>query len=305
MTYANNTELLQSISNAVAELAERTAPSVVHIGSGGNSGTGIVWDREGHVVTASHVVGDARSVDLRLSDGRNLEAEVRGKDRYTDIALLKTPQSAGVPIAREQGSAKVGQFALALADVFGNGVSVTSGIVTSSGRSVRGWFGAAVEGAIITDAKLNPGYSGGPLIDATGKLLGMNIAQFAGRGVAVPEATLEEVVGSLAKDGRIKKGFLGVIVEPIELPAELAHREDVGQETGLLVRLVEPKSPARRAGVAMGDIVLKLGDSRTTGWQDLHKALSADSVGRTLSLWVLRGERLAEFKVQPEEAREH
>ncbi len=305
MTGTEGFQLLQSFSDAVAQLAESVSPSVVNVTAGRRGGTGLVWSGDGHVVTASHVIGRSVTPTVTLGDGRELEAKVVGRDQYTDLALLKVDADGLSPI--QKGSAKelkVGQFVLALANAFGKKASATSGIVTSHSRSMRGWWGVVIENAVVSDAKLNPGYSGGPLVDASGKMIGMNVAYFAGRGVAISVDSLSETVEMLSKDGRVKKGFLGVVVEPIELPDELAKRSDVGQDEGLLVRSVEGQSPAKAAGVAIGDLILKLGDARATDEYELHKALSGDVVGRSLSLWVLRTEKLTELRITPKEAEE-
>jgi len=305
MTDTEGMQLLQSFSDAVAELAERVSPSVANVNAARRGGTGIVWSSDGEIVTASHVIGDAQAPRVILSDGRELEARVVGRDRYTDVALLKVNAEGLSPV--QIGGAKdlkVGQFILALANAFGKTTTATSGIVTSHNRSMRGWWGTMIEDAVVSDAKLNPGYSGGPLIDATGKMLGMNLAFFAGRGIAISVDSLRQVVGELSKDGKVRKGFLGVVVEPIDIPEELASDIKIGQHEGLLVRSVEGQSPAKAAGVAIGDIILRLGEARATGEFELHKALSRDLVGKPVSLWVLRGEKVTELRVEPEEARE-
>ena len=177
-------------------------------------------------------------------------------------------------------------------------------MITSRRRSMRGFWGVVFVGAGVSDAKLNPGYSGGPLVDAAGNLLGMNVAYFAGRGVAISVDSLKETVGKISRDGRVKKGFLGVVVEPIDLPDEIAKSADVGQEGGLLVRAVDAESPARAAGVTIGDIILKLGTAAATDEYELHKALSGDVAGKQLRLLILRSEKVAELKVMPVEAGE-
>jgi S1-C subfamily serine protease len=296
-------QLLQSFSDAVTELAESVSPSVVNVNAGRRGGTGIVWSSDGLVVTASHVVGHSMAPTVVLSDGKELEARLVGRDPYTDIALLKVDASGLAPV--KVGSAdgiKVGQFVLALANASGKKASATSGIITSNRRSMHGFWGVMIEDAVVSDAKLNPGYSGGPLVDASGNLLGMNVAYFAGRGVAVSVDSLKETVGKISKDGRVKKGFLGVVVEPVEIPEELARTAEVGQEDGLLVRAVDAGSPARAAGVALGDIILKLGDAQATDEYELHKALSGDVVGKTVTLRILRAEKVADLKVTPREA---
>lgn len=302
MTDLDGTQLLQSLSDAVAQLAERTSPSVAHVDVGAAEGTGIVWSSDGYIVTASHVVGEAKSGKVVLSDGRELQGKVIGADRYSDIAVLRVAAEGLTPISRgDAKDVKVGQFVLAMANSIGRPVSATSGIVTSRGRDIRGWHGMMIEDAIVSDAKLNPGYSGGPIIDASGRMLGMNVAHFAGRGIAIPVGSLKEVVETISKDGKLRKAFLGVVIEPMRLPEELAGRDDVSQDWGLLVRSVERDSPAKQAGVAVGDIVLRLGDALSVDEYKLHKALSGDAVGKTISLWILRGEKLTELKVTPRE----
>jgi len=303
MTNAEGIQLLQSFSNAVAGLADDVSRSVVSVNSGRRSGTGIVWSGDGMVLTANHVVGGGSEAMVTLDGGKELDAKVVGRDPFSDIALLKVDAQGLSPL--QLGSTKdlrVGEFVLALANAFGKKASATSGIVTSQRRSMRGWWGMTIENAIVSDAKLNPGYSGGPLVDASGRLLGMNVAFFAGRGVAVSVDTLKDKVERLSKDGKIRKGYLGVVVEPVELPEELAKSGDVGQEVGLMVREVEPGSPAKAAVVAMGDVILRLGETRAVDEYELHSALSDDVVGKTTKLSVLRGEKLTQLSITPREA---
>jgi len=287
----------------VTELAESVSSSVVSVNASRRGGTGMVWSADGLVVTASHVIGQSLTPTVTLGDGKELEAKVLGRDSYNDVALLKVDASGLSPV--KAGSAdgiRVGQFVLALANAFGRKVSATSGIITTHRRSMRGFWGVMIEDAVVSDAKLNPGYSGGPLVDASGNLLGMNVAYFAGRGVAVSVDTLKETVEKLSKDGKVKKGFLGVVVEPVELPEELARSAEVGQEEGLMVRAVENGSPAKAAGVAMGDVILRLGEAQATDEYELHKALSGEVVGKPVTLRVLRAEKVAELRITPREA---
>jgi S1-C subfamily serine protease len=263
----------------------------------------MVWSSDGLIVTANHVVGHSAAPTVALSDGKELEAKVVGRDPYTDIALLKidTPGLTPVKVGSADGI-KVGQFVLALANASGKKTSATSGIITGHRRSMRGFWGIMIEDAVVSDAKLNPGYSGGPLVDASGSLLGMNVAYFAGRGIAVSADYLKETIEKISRDGKVKKGFLGVVVEPVELPEELARSAEVGQDGGLLVRSVEVGSPAKAAGVALGDIILRLGDAQATDEYELHRALSEDVVGKTVALRILRAEKVADLRVTPEEA---
>lgn len=296
-------QLLQSFSDAVTGLAESVSPSVVRVNSGRRSGTGIVWSGDGLIVTAKHVVGHSVALTVTLAGGKELDAKVLGSDLYTDTALLKVEASGLAPIGQGSvESVKVGQFVMALANAYGRTASATSGMITSHGRSMRGYWGMMIEDAVVSDARLNPGYSGGPLVDASGRLLGMNVAYFAGRGVAVPVESLKETVDKISKDGRVKKGFLGVVVEAIELPEELSKSGEVNQEWGLLVRGVEAGSPAKSAGMAMGDIIIRLGNTPVTDEYQLHKALSGEVVGKALVLVVLRAEKVTNLQVTPREA---
>ncbi len=305
MTSQDGIPLLQSFSNAVAQLAEDVSQSVVGVNAGRQSGTGVVWTEDGLVITASHVLGGSSEPTVTLSDGREFDAKVVGRDPYTDVALLKVDAGALRALKRGRSrDARVGQFVLAFSGAFSSKAAVTSGVITSPNRSMRGWWGVMTESAIVSDAKLNPGYSGGPLVDAWGRMLGMNVAWFAGRGVAVPSESLEDVVGKLLKDGKVRRAFLGVVVEPLELPSELAKSEGVGQATGLLVKEVNERSPAKSAGVAIGDILLRLGEARATDEHELRRALSGEAVGKPVSLWVLRGEKLTELRATPGEAGE-
>lgn len=298
-------KLLQSFSDAVVQLAEAVSPSVVNVSNGRRTGTGMVWSPDGHIITAGHVVGRGVAPTVTLSDGREFQSEVVGVDRFSDVAVLKIDASGLTAVSRgDAGELRVGQFVLALANAFGRKPSATSGIVTSRMRNVRGWWGTMVENAVVSDAKLNPGYSGGPLVDAWGNLRGMNVAYFSGRGVAVPVDQLTEVVPRLVKDRGVKKGYLGVVVEPIELPDDISGKAEVGQDTGLLVRSVEVETPAKRAGLTVGDIIVRLGGTKVSDDYELHRALASDSIGKEQSLWVLRGGALAELKVTPVEGRE-
>lgn len=289
----------------MAQLAEGASQSVVGISAGRRSGTGVVWSSDGLVLTANHVIGRSQEPAVVLDDGRELAASVVGRDQYLDIALLKVQAGGLKPLARGAArEVRVGQFVLALSNANGEDASATAGVVTSTNRSMRGWWGVMIEDAIVSDAKLNPGYSGGPLVDAWGRMIGMNVAYFSGRGLAIPTESLSLTIEKLAKYGKLKKGFLGVVIEPFELPDNLAKDPGIGQEKGLLVRAVEDGSPAKSAGVTIGDIILRLGDFRATGEYELHKALTEEVVGKPVSLWVLRSENLAELRITPRETDE-
>ena len=296
---------MQSLSDAISGLAERVSPSVVKVEMGRWAGSGVVWDKEGHVVTANHVVGRRKSATVSLQDGRNLEAKIIGRDPTSDVALLKVDSDGLKPIeVGDSQAVKSGQFVLALANSLGSRVNITSGIVTNPSRTIPGWWGVVVEDAVITDARLNPGYSGGPLVDASGKMVGMNVAYASSRGIAVPASSLKGIVGKLSRDGKIRRAYLGIAPQPISLPKELERGAKLSQDGGILVLSTESGSPASKAGLSVGDIIVKIGDHPVAGVYDLHKALNEAVIGKSTGLWVLRGGVITELKVVPEEARE-
>jgi len=281
------------------------SPSVVKVEMGRWGGSGVVWDSEGHVLTANHVLGRRKSATIEFPDGRSFEAKVVGRDPSSDVALLKIEATGLAPIeVGDSQKVKSGQFVLALANSVGDRVSITSGIITNPGRTIPGWWGVVVEDAIITDARLNPGYSGGPLVDASGKMIGMNVAFAASRGVAVPISALKNTVAILSRDGKIRRAYLGIAAEPISLPKDLARAAGTGEEQGILVRSTEEGSPAAKAGITVGDILVKLGKDPVTSLYDLHRLLNDQVIGKSVSVSVLRGGVVKELKITPEEARE-
>ncbi|MGA2876178.1 MAG: S1C family serine protease [Nitrososphaerales archaeon] len=297
---SSDTQLLQSFSDALVSVVRKTSESVVQVSSGRGIGTGIVWDREGHVATNSHVVGRATKLEVAFVNGERVRATLVGQDRFSDIAVLRIEKGATSlrPIERgDSGDLATGQFVLALANAFGDRVAASSGIITNPKGSIGGQWS---DGLVITDVRLNRGYSGGPLIDASGRMIGMNAAVFGNRGIAIPVNVLSTVVSELSNNGSIKRAYLGIVSNPITLPDEIARELD--QSEGLIVLSVEPGTPAKKAGVAVGDIIVKL-DSRQIGsYFDLHRILTGSAIGRETKLSVLRGEKLTELSIIPVEA---
>jgi len=276
------------------------SPSVVSVGMDGRSGTGVVIDTQGQILTANHVVHRLEEVDVGTSDGRRLTAKVVGRNPYADLALLKVDGAGLKPMPLgDSSSLKVGQFVLALANPFSSSVSATSGIITGVNRPIGGWWRFSIRNAIVTDARLNPGYSGGPLVDASGRMVGMNVAYINNRGIAVPVDTIRKSVEKMSKGENVRKAYLGIVSSPIDLPDEIASRSDVNQQTALMVYSVEPQSAAKRAGLALGDVLLKFGETRLTSVQDLEVVLGEEAIGRKTSILVLRGEELKELNVTP------
>jgi len=296
----NSSEFLQQLSGAIEDVAKSASQSVVSVGLDRRSGTGVVVDGEGHILTASHVVRRLEETEVGTSDGRRLRAKVVGRNPYADLALIKVDGANLKPIELgDSGSLRVGQFVLALANPFSGAVSATSGIVTGVNRPIGGWWRFSIHDAIVTDARLNPGYSGGPLVDASGRMVGMNVAYMMNRGIAVPINAIRKSLETMAKGENVKRAYLGIVSGPIELPDEVAERTDVNQDAALMVFSVEPESAAKKGGLVLGDVLLRLEDKRITSVQDLQEALGKEAIGRRTKALVLRGEVLKELTLVP------
>src|SRR6058998_4172996 len=295
----NSSAILESISDAIVDVTEKVSQSVVPVGAGRwRGGTGTVWSKDGHIVTSNHVIGDMREVEVGFSDGTKHTAKVVGRDPYSDIALLKIDSNNLTPV--DQGNSdnlKVGQFVLAVSNPFGRQPSATSGIVTNPAYNVRGWWGATMDKVVVTDARLNPGYSGGPLVDARGRMVGINAAYANNRGISVPVNTIKTVVDKLLQDGKIKRAYMGITAETIRLPDNL-----VGQPAGLIIYGVDQDSAAKKAGVAIGDVIVKLDGKPVETLADLRGLLDDGAIGKQVRLSVLRGEKLTELTITPTEA---
>jgi S1-C subfamily serine protease len=295
----NSLQILKSISDATAELVRMLAPSIVNVNSTMTRGTGVVFSSDGHVLTCNHVLG--RSGSARIGSGDKVfEARTIGVDPYSDIALLKTDQRNLKPI--EIGNSDelgAGQLVLALANPFNRQPSVTTGIITNVGATLRGWRGTAMENVIATDAKLNPGFSGGPLVDASGKMIGMNTAYVWSRGIAIPINRVKGVVDRLMSGGKIKRAYLGIVSNTVPIPEDTVQQAHLGQDAGIMIYSVEPGSPAKKAGLALGDVIISFNDTPVASFYDLPRLLTEDVVGRKTKLSVLRGEKLIELVVVP------
>ena len=290
--------ILQSLSEATAEIVSKTSPSVVTVNNGMGSGSGTVWSPEGYIVTASHVVGKRSTVRVVLGNGKSQEAQVIGRDPYTDIAILKIETKTLKPIELgDSQNLKPGQFVLALANPFGRQVSATQGIVTAVHGAITTIGGITIEDTIVTDARLNPGYSGGPLIDVYGKMIGLNTAFVWNRGIAVPINAIKHIVETLKHDGKIKRAYLGIVSNTVRLPQEIATQ--VNQQSGVMIYQVEADSPAKKAGLAMGDVILRFNQKSIHSINDLHRYLTEEVIGKPTKLQTLRGENPTELTITP------
>jgi S1-C subfamily serine protease len=270
---------------------------------GVGSGSGFVFTPDGYVLTNSHVVSGAKRINVTLLDGRKLPGHLVGNDPDTDLALVRlhatddlTPVELG-----ESSGLRVGQIAVAVGNPFGFDCTVTAGVVSALGRSLRTQSGRLVDDVIQTDAALNPGSSGGALADSAGRIVGINTAVAGiGLGLAVPvNDTTRRIISALLRDGRVRRAYLGLVSTPVPLPAPLAAR--TGQRRALRVVEVVPGSPADQAGLHPGDLVLSAGRRPVADAQSLQRLLFGDAVGVPLPVTVLRNDAMVDVIAVPAE----
>ncbi len=290
---------LKELSQDIEALVERASKSVVRVDARrGRAGSGIVWDK-GFVLTANHVVEQEEDIQVVVDD-TSAKATLVGRDPATDIALLKV-DGLNAPAAPRAKVAELrpGQVVLAIGRP--GSLKATFGTISSISTSWRGWRGGDIEGLVQTNAPLYPGFSGGPLVDADGRVVGMNSWVFGrGDGRAIAMDVAERVVQSLQKDGRIKRAYLGIGTQPVPLPE--AVRARVNQESGLLIVTVEPKSPAEKAGLMQGDTLIGLNGASTANLEDLYAGLRRVEVGSTQTVKVIRAGEVKELKITVGEA---
>ena len=299
--------LLDAYSQAVIRVVERVTPAVAHVRRGSGGGSGVVIAPDGYVLTNSHVVDGADEVEVVFPDGASYRAPVVGTDAATDLALVRVlgPSLVAADLG-DSDALRVGQLVIAIGDPLGLQSTVTTGVVSALGRSLRAKDGRIIENIIQTDAALNPGNSGGPLVDTHGKVVGVNtaiIAMAQGIAFAIPATTARLVATALIRDGRVLRAYLGISGASTAIGRQLSQSLGLGTQSGIRVLEVTPGSPARRAGLREGDIVVALDGAPISMLSDLQRALTSDRVGMpTLVTVVRRGERLA-LTVTPEEAR--
>jgi S1-C subfamily serine protease len=298
---ANMLDVLKSLSDATSELIKKTSLSVVSVKAQMSRGTGVVLSKDGYIVTCNHVLSGCGSVKIGQGENR-LDAKIVGTDPYNDIALLKAEEGNFTPFELgDSEQLRVGQYVLALANPFNrNQPTATSGMVTNVNSTIRGWRGAtAMENVIATDAQLNPGFSGGPLIDVEGKLIGINTAYVWQRGIAIPANKVKSIVARLMTGKTAQRGYLGVIANTVAIPEEISEQAGLDQQTGVMIFSVEAGSPARKAGLAMGDVLVKFNNKPINDFYDLPRLLSDDVIDKEVKLTIIRREKLIETKVIP------
>jgi serine protease Do len=299
-------ETLVSLSDAVMNLYEKVASSIVSVQSETSGiGSGVVWDTNGYIITCSHIIKRFDEIEVGLNDMRTISAKVIGNDPHSDVALLKIEKmdSTLKPIEIiDTENLKAGQFVLALANPYGDHPSITQGIITSSRNSIRGLEGRTMDNVVITDTRLNPGYSGGPLIDVQGRMIGLNIAYVSSRGIAIRVSKVKSIIDKLVEHGKIKRAYLGIVSNTISIPEEVA-KEQLGrtQDNGLIVLSVGKNTPAKKAGLLLGDVIIKFAKEPVNSLYDLEKLLTQEVIGKSIELTILRGEKLIELTITPGE----
>lgn len=308
--------LLDAYSNAVVTAAEEVSPAVVKIDvrkngarggrEAGGSGSGFIITPDGFILTNSHVVHGADKVEVTLADGRRPDASVIGTDPDTDLAVVRiyAPNLKPVRLA-DSNQLRVGQLAIAIGNPYGFQYTVTAGVVSALGRSFRSNSGRLMDSIIQTDAALNPGNSGGPLVNSRGEVIGVNTAVILpaqGLCFAIAINTAKHIAGWLIKDGVIHRAYLGIGGQTTKIHRRVARHFNLPLETGMLVVAVEPASPASRAGLREGDLIVEFNGHAIASLDDLHKQLTGAQVGVRSPLTVIRHTEKLQMEVMPEES---
>jgi S1-C subfamily serine protease len=305
--------LLDAYSRAVTRAVEAVAPSVVNVevrrssgrGSGG-SGSGFVFTPDGFTLTNSHVVQAARRVEVRLSDGRSWSADVVGDDPDTDLAVLRFDSPGLVPVRLgDSRTLRPGQLVVAIGNPYGFQASVTAGVVSALSRSLRSQSGRLMDDLIQTDAALNPGNSGGPLVSSRGDVVGVNTAVIRpAQGIcfAIPIHTAEFVAGRLIKDGRIRRAWLGIGGQTVPFSRNQVRFHRLTVESGVLVVSVEKGGPAEAAGLSEGDVIVAFAGEPVASIEDLHRRLTDGPIGHRATVTILRRAERRDVEIEPRES---
>lgn len=326
--------LLDAYSRAVIEAAEKISPSVVYIEMSrseaaipsrrnrgdkarprevSGSGSGFIFTPDGFILTNSHVVHGANKIRVGLTDGRRTEAQLIGDDPHTDLAVIRVIAPNLVPAQLGNSQAiRVGQLVIAIGNPYGFQYSVTAGVVSALGRSLRAQSGRLMDGVIQTDAALNPGNSGGPLVNSRGEVVGVNTAMILpAQGICFATSidTAKFVAAKLIRDGKVSRSYIGVAGQNVPLPRRIVHYYQLTVDSGVLVVSHESDStratkanPAQRAGLVPGDVIISFDEQPIRGIDDLHKLLTDERINRKVAIEVIRGTQKLKLDIVPQEA---
>lgn len=318
-------QLLDAYSQTVVTAVKKASPSVVNIevhhpnnmrvpygfrpAPIKGAGSGFLFTPNGYILTNSHVVHGALKTEVTLTDGRKFPAELVGDDPHTDLAVIRIHADQLQPATLGNSQAiEPGHVAIAIGNPLGFQATVTSGVVSALGRSLRTQSGRLIDNVIQTDAALNPGNSGGPLVNARGEVVGVNTAIIQGaQGIcfAIPVNTAKIVAGELIRSGRMRRGYLGIAAQDVQLPPRVVQQHGLKQEKAVLVTGLEEHGPAEQAGAAEGDVIVRFRDMPVTAIDDLHRLLTESEIGKVATLTVLRGREKEELLVVPQDSSSH
>ena len=315
----DDSELLDAYSSAVVGAWERVGPAVVKInvkqgekrsrgrrpGGDEGSGSGFIFTPDGFILTNSHVVSGASRISVQTQDGGNCVADLVGNDPDTDLAVIRVNSPDVRPALLGSSSAlKVGQMAIAIGNPLGFQSTVTAGVISALGRSLRAQSGRLIDDVIQTDASLNPGNSGGPLVNSRGEVIGVNTATIMGaQGLcfAIAVDTAKFIAGRLIRDGRIRRSYIGMAGQNVPVRRQIARYYNLPNENGILVVSMDDNSPAKQAGLEEGDIVISFAGVQVDGIDELHRLLTEERVGVTQPITVIRRNEVCEFGISPVE----
>lgn len=305
-TIENDGALFDAYSAAVTRAVDSVGPAVINIEvANRGSGSGFFFTPDGYAITNSHVVHGGKEIDARLSDGQRFPASLVGDDPDTDTAVLRV-HGPSFPTAKfgDSKSLKPGQLAVAIGNPYGFQASVTAGVVSALGRSLRSKSGRLIDDIIQTDAALNPGNSGGPLVNSRGEVIGVNTAVILpaqGLCFAIPIHSAGMIAATLMRDGRVRRGYLGIGGQNVPLGRKLARHYNLDLKTAILVIHVEPGSPAIAAGLHENDVIVEFNDQPIDSIDTLHRALTRHGIGEPVTVRAIRGVEMRSFRIVPSE----
>jgi S1-C subfamily serine protease len=309
MTVLDDALMLDTYSQTVSLVVRRSQASVVHIkvlqsnGKDQASGSGFIFTPDGFILTNSHVVHEADAVEVHLFDGSHHLARLIGEDPATDLAVIRISADGLTALElTDSESLAVGQIAIAIGNPLGFESTVTAGVVSAVGRAFRSGNGRLIDNVIQTDAALNPGNSGGPLMDSSGRVIGVNTAvipQAQGLCFAIPSNTARLVASALMHEGRVRRAWLGIGGQKVNLPRKVIRYHNLSGDCGIFLITVEEKSPAWQVGLRDGDIIVALDGHRLESMDDLFRLLTGEAVGRPMDLVYLRGVEKQTARVKP------